>query len=448
MQARLVQMEGSRRVASAELETPELLIGRDPTADLSLQDAARVSRRHAVVQRHGDGHTLTDLGSSNGTSVNGIALTQMVMLTAGDTITLADEVILVYEVGEAPRGLRVPALAAAALAVIALVGGGAWWLTRDTGPELPEEALAYARRGLDAANGNDPMAARKHLVRATELLFKSGAMNDVPRRKMEEVAFARLAAALDYPGNLQKVYFKANEDMRRQQQEAIEESTVCRLDSVPASEFRLCLATRIELVMKGLYQDPAGVPGRFHKVVGERLRVENRFLRGALERGRPLTPMLRREMEAAHMPPLLHYLALIESGYRSDAVSPAKAAGLWQFMPATAKQYGLKVSRNNDERLDDLKATRAAAAYLRNLTMEFGGESLLLVLAGYNRGENGVRRALKRLENPFEDRSYWRLVEMDLLPEETATYVPRFIAAAVAGEAGLPDVETLRAAGY
>ena len=71
-----------------------------------------------------------------------------------------------------------------------------------------------------------------------------------------------------------------------------------------------------------------------------------------------------------------------------------------------------------------------------------------MALAGYNRGENGVRRALKRLENPFEDRSYWRLVEMDLLPEETATYVPRFIAAAVAGEAGLPDVETLRAAGY
>jgi soluble lytic murein transglycosylase-like protein len=94
------------------------------------------------------------------------------------------------------------------------------------------------------------------------------------------------------------------------------------------------------------------------------------------------------------------------------------------------------------------KSTHAAVRYLKGLAFEFGGDALLLALAGYNRGENGVRRALKKLDDPFADRSYWRLVERGLLPDETAMYVARFMAAAVAGEGGLPDAETLEAAGY
>ena len=85
--------------------------------------------------------------------------------------------------------------------------------------------------------------------------------------------------------------------------------------------------------------------------------------------------------------------------------------------------------------------------YYRATAFEFGGDALLLALASYNRGENGVRRALKKLDDPFSDRSYWRLVEEGLLPEETALYVARFVAAAVAGEAGLPSRRTLDAAG-
>ena len=148
------------------------------------------------------------------------------------------------------------------------------------------------------------------------------------------------------------------------------------------------------------------------------------------------------------MPPLLHYVALIESGYKNSATSSAAAAGIWQFMPATGRQYGLRVDDQVDERRTPEKATRAAARYLRDLAFEFGGDALLLALAGYNRGENGVRRSLKKLDDPFSDRSYWRLVERDLLPEETQSYVPRFIAAAVAGEGGLPSESVLREAGY
>jgi membrane-bound lytic murein transglycosylase D len=158
--------------------------------------------------------------------------------------------------------------------------------------------------------------------------------------------------------------------------------------------------------------------------------------------------MMSAELKRAYMPPMLHYLACIESGYRTDARSKAGAFGLWQFMPGTARDYGLRVGGADDERGDPKRSTTAAARYLRSLAFEFGGESLMLVLASYNRGENAVRKALKRLEDPYSDRSYWVLVKAGYLPDETADYVARYVAAAVAGEAGIPSQSVLAAAGY
>ena len=112
---------------------------------------------------------------------------------------------------------------------------------------------------------------------------------------------------------------------------------------------------------------------------------------------------------------------------------------MWQFMPATARGYGLRVDAEVDERTDPEKATRAAAHYLRDLAFEFGGDALLLAIASYNKGENGIRRALKKLDDPRTERSYWTLVQRDLLPQETRDYVPRLIAAAALGEGGLPS---------
>jgi hypothetical protein len=85
---------------------------------------------------------------------------------------------------------------------------------------------------------------------------------------------------------------------------------------------------------------------------------------------------------------------------------------------------------------------------MQHLLFEFGSDALLLALAGYNLGQGQVRARLKQLEDPFSDRSYWRLVETGLLPHETAVYVTRFVAAAIAGEGGLPSRAVLVAAGY
>ncbi|MGH0034583.1 MAG: transglycosylase SLT domain-containing protein [Myxococcota bacterium] len=454
MPARLVQLDEGRRVASTTLRSDECVIGRDPTSHLIL-DYARVSRRHAVVRTLGERHTLADLDSSNGTRVNGHAVgSEPVLLQPGDEIEVAETVSLIYESGSESRTRIWLVAAGAALLVLALAIGLALW--RPSGvsddPDLIQ-AAQLARQGRQAFEQGDSSTAKERLQAAAGILFKAGYLDDVPRADVMEVAMDRLARQMGERVNLWRIFQESLHAAAPPipQPESDREAEVgvgCRLDRVPASQIRPCVHERVELILIELRQDPTGIPPDFADEVGRRILYEYDLIHEALERGEDYIPMLRTELENARMPPLLHYLALIESGYRADARSPARAVGMWQFMPGTARQYGMRVTDRRDDRRDPKKSTHAAARYLRDLAFEFGGDALLLALASYNRGENGVRRALKKLDDPFSDRSYWKLVDEGLLPVETSRYVTRFVAAAVAGEAGLPAREDLERAGF
>src|SRR3954469_13430863 len=115
-----------------------------------------------------------------------------------------------------------------------------------------------------------------------------------------------------------------------------------------------------------------------------------------LERGARYEPMIRRRFEAEGLPGDLGYLALIESGYSNDAVSRSRAVGMWQFMKGTARGYGMRIDTWVDERRDPVKATDAAARYLRHLKERFG--SLYLAAAAYNAGAGKLSRSLGRLQ--------------------------------------------------
>jgi membrane-bound lytic murein transglycosylase D len=157
-----------------------------------------------------------------------------------------------------------------------------------------------------------------------------------------------------------------------------------------------------------------------------------------LERGARYEPMIRERFAAEGLPGDLFYLALIESGYSSEAVSRAYAVGMWQFMRGTGRGYGLRVDSWVDERRDPVKATDAAARHLRDLRRRFG--SLYLAAAAYNAGAGKVSRSLGKLE-PAEEReevegdsgdaAFFRLADSDLLARETRDYVPKLIAAAI-----------------
>lgn len=133
------------------------------------------------------------------------------------------------------------------------------------------------------------------------------------------------------------------------------------------------------------------------------------------------------------LPPSLYYLALIESGFNPTARSHAGAVGLWQFIPSTARRYGLKIGTDFDQRTQPEQATIAAREYLHDLILEFGdGHSILLAMAAYNAGENGIRQRLRRLDN-YRSRNFWTLAQEGLLPSETHDYVPKIFAAAIIG---------------
>lgn len=133
--------------------------------------------------------------------------------------------------------------------------------------------------------------------------------------------------------------------------------------------------------------------------------------------------MIIEEINRRGMPAELALLPFVESGFDPDVFSHAGAAGLWQFIPSTGRNYGLKQTRTYDARMDPFAATGAALNYLQKLHREFKGD-WLKALAAYNCGENCVHRAVRRAKAAGRSDSYWDLS----LPRETMNYVPRLLA--------------------
>ncbi len=168
---------------------------------------------------------------------------------------------------------------------------------------------------------------------------------------------------------------------------------------------------------------------------GERVPLEYRYVREAIERevlttscmhtGTTLAlrnttryfPIIVPILKANNIPEDFKYLCMAESGLNPNVVSPAKACGLWQFVPSAAKDYGVETGKNVDLRYNIEIATQAACDYLNEAYEQFGSWSL--AAASYNAGRNGVAR---RLETQGVE-EYWDL----FLPEETMRYLPRIL---------------------
>jgi len=129
------------------------------------------------------------------------------------------------------------------------------------------------------------------------------------------------------------------------------------------------------------------------------------------------------EVERRDLPGELAMLPVVESAYQPFAYSPARASGIWQFIPSTGRLYGLRYSWWYDGRRDVVESTRAALDYLEKLHAEFSGD-WLLALAAYNSGEGNVRKAIRRNRRAGKPIDFWSLQ----LPRETRSYVPRLLA--------------------
>jgi membrane-bound lytic murein transglycosylase D len=151
----------------------------------------------------------------------------------------------------------------------------------------------------------------------------------------------------------------------------------------------------------------------------------------ALERGGRYLPRIREVFAEEGVPQDLAYLALVESAFKTSALSRAKAKGVWQFMPETGRRFGLAQDWWVDERSNPEKSTRAAAQYLKQLYEMFGDWNL--AMAAYNAGEGRVSRSLDRTGAS----DFWTLARAEVLARETRNYVPMIHAAIVVAKA--PD---------
>ena len=188
--------------------------------------------------------------------------------------------------------------------------------------------------------------------------------------------------------------------------------------------------SRIPSVMELAYND---VVQKFIDRYAGRLRYSVSYMLGAMNF---YMPVFEEALEAYQLPLELKYLPIIESALNPKAVSRVGAAGLWQFMPATGKQYGLELNSLVDERRDPVKSSYAAARYLKALYRIFGDWNL--VIAAYNCGPENINKAIRRYRAAkgrtqedeaitAADKDYWQIYPY--LPAETRGYVPAFIAA-------------------
>lgn len=150
---------------------------------------------------------------------------------------------------------------------------------------------------------------------------------------------------------------------------------------------------------------------------------EREFFRQAYRRSGLYNEYTLKKLRERGLPEELVWLPLIESGYQVQALSSARALGLWQFIPSTGVRFGLKRELLVDERMDPEKSTDAALAYLAELHDLFGDWPT--VLAAYNCGEGRVRATIRNQNVNYLD-NFWDLYTR--LPRETARYVPRFLA--------------------
>ena len=178
------------------------------------------------------------------------------------------------------------------------------------------------------------------------------------------------------------------------------------------------------LIQERLQKIQKSIPLVYHKITNQFVDFftyrKPYFTKKMLEKKDIYFPIYERLLKKYGLPDELKYLSMIESGLDSRAISYAGAAGLWQFMPATGREFGLKQDDYFDERFNPEKATEASCRYMKQLYRIFGDWEM--VLAAYNTGPGNVKRAMRRTGG----NTFWGIFEA--LPKQTRHYVPQYVA--------------------
>ncbi|WP_254169270.1 lytic transglycosylase domain-containing protein [Chryseosolibacter histidini] len=190
------------------------------------------------------------------------------------------------------------------------------------------------------------------------------------------------------------------------------------LEYIPGDDNPALLRDRLYCIQKKI---PLIYNDKVHAFINYFTVKDREYTRMMMRRKNLYFPLFEKYLAKYNMPDELKYLSIIESGLNPRAISRARAVGLWQFMSATGRYYGLHNDWYIDERMDPEKSTDAACRYLRDLYSMF--HDWELALAAYNTGPGNVKRAIRR---SGYKKTFWEIYAN--LPRETRSYVPQFVA--------------------
>jgi soluble lytic murein transglycosylase-like protein len=437
-------------------------IGRSPDNDVVVDgaDAATVSLYHTQISRQADRFEVRDLASTNGTWVNGERVERAEISPPG-IVQLGQhgpEFALVQE--ESGAGLldRTVEISASSIPF----AGAAPAPSPAPHENLIAMAVARARRMRAHGAGGQTMSIMREVVEQ--------ALRHTHRR-FRRIAIAMLAALLAVAGaggwkivqmnrekhaidaqigKLEKELQTAQQgaetgrllnqlDEYQDQAESLQRSLLYRFSAVnQQGDF---VTRELHAVMAEFGAEAYSIPPDFIERVNHYIEQDQGPDRpnvaGALAQSGQAIRTIREILTKAQLPPDLAYIPIVESALSSSPQSSAGAAGPWQFTVVTARALGLRVDAQVDQRKDLVLSTQASCKYLRDLILEFGtGSSVMLALAAYNGGAAKVKQAVMRtVENPIQQRNFWYLYRTRALPLETREYVPKVFAAILIGRA-------------
>lgn len=434
-------------------------IGRAPDNDIIVQgqQSATVSLYHLEILCEGGRRRIRDVGSTNGTYVDGeqitdaeLALHSVIRLgnNGPEFATMPEDT----EAADLDRTLVVPTgiVLPAALPEPHPAAGG-----HET---LLSEAVQLARRARAAGMGDQTLtlmrnvllqALRRHrgrfrLVIAVLVaamvglsafgLWRFSALKREKQAIDEHIRQVESRLARDEaPQEAERLISELS--TYQDEGRSLERSVLYRYAVRQKESF---INQEIRTIMTEFGAETYSVPPEFEQRVNRHIEhyrgPDRRLMERALNEASSKMTVIRAVLEANKLPPDLAFIPLVESGLGPNQASAAGAAGPWQLTPLTARALGLRVDGGVDERLDLHKATRAGCRYLRNLILDFGnGSSVMLALAAYNLGPTRVKQAITKVEDPIKQRNFWYLYRARALPAETREYVPKVFAAIIIG---------------
>ncbi len=454
MHAWLVRKNGPLAGARHPIRNETTRVGRGSGNDLIISEAAVVSARHAEIRREGANYFVRDLNSTNGTYLNGERISEA-QLNAPCTIQLGNdgpELSFVLDDSPLPdinKTLVNQTLVAPPPGAQADVAGNL------EHHELLTAAVARARRARRSGVGDSTVVIMREMLEA--------ALSRTKRKFKTTIALLGIALVAVSTYGYLKIYGMRREKSRYdaeikqielmlqhvQHDSAEADSLIAQLDRdqdraralqntlllrVGSFEREESIKSEIKALLVEFGAETYSIPPEFlegvKRFVQQYQGPDRPYMERALGTARKNMDTMRRIFQENNLPPDLAYIVLAESGLDAHGVSSAGAVGLWQFTPDTARAYGLKVNDAVDERRDVAKSTHAACRYIRDLILDFGsGSSVMLALAAYNLGPAKVKAAVRRVNDPIKQRSFWYLYRVRAVPPETREYVPKVIAA-------------------